>query len=43
MRLFLHRLFNRHRVEHYTDHATFTRGVCHCGWEGSVDMAGKFY
>lgn len=43
MKRFLHRLFGLHMVEYYTDHATFSRGVCCCGWEGDVDMTGQFY
>lgn len=43
MRLFLHRLFNLHTVAYYTDHARYTRGVCSCGWEGDVDVTGRFY
>jgi hypothetical protein len=39
---FLRRLFHRHRVEHYTDHAAFTRGVCVCGVEGDLDTTGRF-
>ena len=42
IRLYLHRLLNRHRVVHYTDHAHHTRGVCACGWEGSTDRNGRF-
>jgi len=42
MRLFLHRIFGRHRVAYYTDTARFTRGVCWCGVEGDLDMTGRF-
>ncbi|UVF61052.1 hypothetical protein SEA_SAKAI_89 [Arthrobacter phage Sakai] len=42
-KLFLHRLFNLHQVEYYTDNLHFTRGVCCCGWEGDVDSTGRFY
>lgn len=40
MRKFLHRLFGLHEVEHYLP---FRRGVCWCGWEGDVDMTGRFF
>lgn len=43
MRLILHRIFGRHRVEFYTDSAYFTRGVCWCGIEGDLDTQGRFY
>ncbi|QKY78953.1 hypothetical protein Jinkies_5 [Arthrobacter phage Jinkies] len=50
MRKFLHRLFGLHMVEYYTGAGRggtvldgFTRGVCCCGYEGDVDMTGRFY
>lgn len=42
MKRFLHNLFGRHKVEHYTDNLHFTRGVCSCGIEGDLDSYGNF-
>jgi hypothetical protein len=39
----LRRLFHRHTPDYYTDHLTYSRAVCRCGWEGPVAPDGRFY